>query len=125
MSHVLVGILGVLIGAFLGHRFALGRDQRKEYNALVMPVREILLKQLRVLKAGDYEHGINESHMICLQAGMSNSKFRRLEKIYTNYSDCRSKAGDTDMYHQFTKNEEYFDRFIKETEKLLKELRPK
>ena len=34
VREILWGIAGILIGGFVGHRLALGREQRKEYNDL-------------------------------------------------------------------------------------------
>ena len=35
-------LLGALIGTFLGHRFSLGRDRRKEYNHATQPMRDLV-----------------------------------------------------------------------------------
>ncbi len=37
---IFTGLLGMLIGAILGHRLAIGRDQRKEFNEATQSVRE-------------------------------------------------------------------------------------
>ena len=43
------------LGHFIGHRTAVKRDKRKEYNSLAAPIRVELLEQLDTIEAGDYE----------------------------------------------------------------------
>ena len=44
MSELLSGIMGLLLGALIGHRLALGRDKRKEFNQVVAPIYERLIQ---------------------------------------------------------------------------------
>lgn len=41
----LLNIISFLIGLFLGHWLAIGRDKRKEFNHLVEPVRELVYRK--------------------------------------------------------------------------------
>ena len=122
LSDILSGLIGVLVGALIGNRLALGRDIRKEYNLLVIPVREILIKQLSILNDGNFQHGLNESDIEKLQARLSKSEFKRIEKFYKAYDHYRSNSGTLDSYGNFTKNDEYFKKFIVQTTLFLNKL---
>ncbi|BBM64924.1 TPA: hypothetical protein P0E26_005029 [Vibrio harveyi] len=119
---IFTGVFGVLVGGLLGHRFALGRDKRKEYNEVIIPVREALIDQLYKLNDDIFDSGIDETHLLRLQANLNVQKFKRIETQYDNYQELRDKAGERDMYGQFTKNDEYFELYKKSAETLLNEL---
>lgn len=42
----LISLLTFFIGLFVGNRFALGRDKRKEFNYAVIPIRAWLISEL-------------------------------------------------------------------------------
>src|SRR5690554_7826198 len=44
------GILGVCVGLFFGHRLALGRDKRKEFNEATEPLRDKLRGHIQSLE---------------------------------------------------------------------------
>lgn len=46
MDPILSGLLGVLVGAILGHRLSLGRDRRKEFNQATELLRKNSIIQL-------------------------------------------------------------------------------
>jgi hypothetical protein len=41
-----ISIISFLFGALAGHRFALWRDRRNEFNKIIIPLREALFNQL-------------------------------------------------------------------------------
>lgn len=125
LSEILSGLIGVLVGALIGNRLALGRDKRKEYNLIVIPVREVLIKQLSMLNDGNFQHGLNESDIEKLQARSSNSEFKRIKKIYKTYDYYRSNSGTYDSYGNFTKDDEYFKKFTDQTTLFLNKLKLK
>lgn len=47
LNGAVVGLVTFLFGLLMGHRFALGRDKRKEWNDVVDRLREPLFKSLR------------------------------------------------------------------------------
>jgi hypothetical protein len=45
LNSALFGGAGFFLGLYIGHRLALGRDRRNEYNEIIEPLRERLVKQ--------------------------------------------------------------------------------
>ena len=87
MLATITGLLGVFVGAIIGNRLAIGRDKRKEFNALADPIRlklnaqienngkafsaskedlTILKDHISFLKKGKYEKAKNE-YLACLR----------------------------------------------------------
>ena len=42
-QSVIVGLITFFLGLILGHRLTLGRDKRKEFNVIVIPIRGYLM----------------------------------------------------------------------------------
>ncbi|WP_219622640.1 hypothetical protein, partial [Vibrio parahaemolyticus] len=72
MDNLLIGIVCGLIGYLIGHRFALGRDLRKEHNDLVIPIREKLLKELDQLNSGTFGNSLSSDDLFSLVARLPN-----------------------------------------------------
>jgi hypothetical protein len=51
-NGAIVGLATFSVGLFWGNQQAIGRDKRKEFNDVALPVREQLLKQLQVNAQG-------------------------------------------------------------------------
>ncbi|MDW1738879.1 MULTISPECIES: hypothetical protein [unclassified Vibrio] len=87
MSQVLTaissGLIGVLVGGLLSHRFNLWRDTRKEYNNVVIPVKHNISKALH--KPHNVYLDINAIHG--LQCIISN---RQYEKVSTQVEVYKS-----------------------------------
>lgn len=120
MYPILSGILGVLIGGFVGHRFALGRDKRKEFNDCISPLREKLIHQMAKLSSQGYEHGIVDNEITKLEAVLGKAKTKQISLAYKKYSEARKISGDKDEFGRFTINEVGFNSFKEHTEALLK-----
>ena len=73
----MTGLLGTLIGLFLGNRLALGRDKRKEFNDIAAPLYENLERQRLTAIAGSFPAGANT---------LTKSSFINLERISGNKS---------------------------------------
>ena len=92
MDPILSGILGVLIGGFIGHRFALGRDKRKEFNDCISPLREKLIHQMATLSSRNYEHGIVDNEITKLVAVLGEAKTKQISLAYKKYSEARKTS---------------------------------
>lgn len=67
-------IITFFAGHFIGHRAAVKRDKRKEFNSLAAPIRTELLKQIETIKTGDYEEAkISRDSIFLLSDLTSNS----------------------------------------------------
>lgn len=96
MTSILTGLLGTLIGLFLGNRFALGRDRRKEFNEIVSPLFDNLEKQRLTLVNGDFPNAanhLNASSFITLIRVTPNYKRKRLNKAIDNYQKAKHSCG--------------------------------
>lgn len=122
LETLLVAIGSGLIGVFIGHRFSLGRDKRREYSQAILPIRKRIIEQLETLGSGHFDAGIQNADIVDIKASLATAKAKKVAVIYEKYAQYRSKSGSHDKYHNFTKDDEFFDKFINVTKVLLKEL---
>lgn len=47
LNHPLIPVLTFLIGTLFGHRTALGRDRRQEFNAAALPIHNWALREIQ------------------------------------------------------------------------------
>ncbi|WP_336700083.1 hypothetical protein [Pantoea dispersa] len=89
-------------GHFIGHRAAVKRDKRKEYNSLVSPVRVELLKQVNTIENNDYElPRFKRDDIIRIGDLLKNQK--KLMAAYSEFKDANSwesVMNGTDDYGQ-------------------------
>lgn len=87
-------VLTFALGHYIGHRAAINRDKRKEYNALVSPVRLELLKQIDSIKRGKfYIARFNKDQIIMISDLLTPSQSIRLLSTYDSYSYTTSYEG--------------------------------
>lgn len=86
------GVATFFVGHVIGHRSAVKRDKRKEYNSLVSPVRVELLRQVEAIKNGDYvSTKITQNEMLQIQDMFK--KPDQLIKAYQEYKYATSWEG--------------------------------
>lgn len=77
MNEILIPIYTCLIGLFIGHRFTLFRDKRKEFNEVSQPIFEELEVQFLTAKQGRYpcfSFFLSEQGLIPFKSFLSVSK---------------------------------------------------
>ncbi|MEI7407943.1 hypothetical protein [Pectobacterium aroidearum] len=88
------GVVTFSLGHFIGHRSAIKRDNRKEYNTLVTPIRVSLLKQIESIKNNNYQSvDISHDDIIKISEMMSPRKSKALLATYSKYKDATSWDG--------------------------------
>ena len=98
-DRVIFGLLGMLVGTIFGHRLAIFRDKRQEYNNCIQPVRKSLLKVLDN-PLGDKFKDVEFDDVRNI---LSNSKRKKLDKLIARYHDNSSKyLGKFDYDEQVT-----------------------
>ncbi|WP_217533003.1 hypothetical protein [Vibrio metschnikovii] len=96
MTSVLTGLLGTLIGLFLGNRFALGRDRRKEFNEISAPIYENLEKQRIIAIGGNFPgsaNDLNASSFISLIRVTPSYRVKALKHAISNYDNAKQNCG--------------------------------
>lgn len=87
-------ILAFIFGHFIGHRAAIKRDRRKEYNSLASPVRIELKKQIESIKIDDfYTVRFKEDQVLLIADMLSARKERKLISAYKKYKHATSYEG--------------------------------
>lgn len=85
-------IISFWVGHFVGHKTALSRDKRKEFNAIVSPIRVELLKQINTIKSGDYEAAHISMDSIVMIADLSSNP-NSIMDAYKNFKYANSHDG--------------------------------
>lgn len=85
MSELLFGLVGVLLGGLIGHRLAIGRDRRREYNEIVEPLRVASLKARDDIERGYSWRAFNESDIDRVRAFLPRRKKEEFERVLERY----------------------------------------
>lgn len=88
------GLITFALGLFFGNKYALGRDKRKEFNDIAVPLRGSLLKQIDSIKSGGYiDPKIGRDKILHLADMLSKRKAIKLVEAYDSYRDAISWDG--------------------------------
>lgn len=80
-------------GAYVGHRFNLFRDKRKEFNDAAAPARKILMSQLHKIESGTGVLPMLQQDMYwVIRDNTRKGKRKKLDRLWENY--CASNDGD-------------------------------
>lgn len=85
-------VITFALGHFIGHRAAVRRDKRKEFNSLAAPIRAELLKQIETLKSGGYEEAKISRDLIFLLSDLSVSP-GKITEAYKQFKFANSREG--------------------------------
>ena len=84
-------------GAYIGHRFALGRDTRKEFNAIADIVREKIRNHLRIIERGEppnYLGNVSVKEFESLLDVTVERNRSALTEAWKAYEEAQQKCGD-------------------------------
>lgn len=96
MSELLSVIFGLLVGGFIGHRLALGRDKRKEFNQVAAPVYERLIQAEEQAQNGYVWAKWNDADISRLKPHLTRSERRKLDSLIENYHEAIRLAHTTE-----------------------------
>ncbi|WP_188982298.1 hypothetical protein [Pseudomonas matsuisoli] len=92
-TEIVSGILGVLVGTFIGHRLGIHRDKRIEFNAAAAPIYERLEQQRISFEAGLYADGIRQHELATISSMLSRCDRRRLNYWFPLYEESLRTCG--------------------------------
>ena len=92
------GILGTLIGLYLGNRLALGRDKRKEFNDATLSLREKLPAHIEQLKRGSIEGPVDDRDIRQVVAKIGEDRAAKVKAKFNRYSATLQKAPDPNKW---------------------------
>lgn len=93
MNEILAGLLGMLIGGFIGHRLSLGRDRRKEHNAAVLPLKQKVLEYIDLLKKSEHLPFV-EKEIKVLRGIVSERKYDEVKRLYNEFISLIIRHGE-------------------------------
>jgi hypothetical protein len=88
MLPIFTGLLGILIGALIGHRLSLGRDKRAEFNEVSSPLYKNLEHQRLLAKKGIYPQSgglLTNYGLIEFKQHLTNRKRKMFELDFDKY----------------------------------------
>lgn len=97
-TAVIAGICCALLGAWITHRFQIGRDKILAYNKVVIPLRKILLRHQDELMQGSVQHRIMEKDIDALRVIFPEPKFNKLKLEFQSYQEKYFELITRDKY---------------------------
>lgn len=98
MEAIISGVLGVLIGGFIGHRLALGRDKRIEHNSVIRPLKQKILEHIDSLKNQQNQLYINDNDISEIRCWVSDKQFNSIKLAHESYRDLYRDSGKQNGY---------------------------
>ena len=90
-------LLTALLGLLIGNRLAIGRDRRKEFNALAEPIRILLLREKE--RPNLSRAAPNKIDLAVLRERLPFWKRRRFDRALQNYQKSKGKENlERDQY---------------------------
>lgn len=100
MEKLLIAVVSCLIGVLIGHRLALGRDRRKEYNEIVTPVKLKLLDHLDHLNDSSLRFMLSQTDIKPLRSVLKDRRYKKVNNAFCAYKSALSAHISTDDYGQ-------------------------
>ncbi|WP_412535951.1 hypothetical protein [Marinobacter sp. MIT932201] len=92
------GLVGLLVGLILGHRLALGRDKRKEFNEATSDIRKRLSAHIGYLEKGNVAGQITEQEVSNIVGVLGESRSADIRKQFDRYSATLQMCSMNDGY---------------------------
>lgn len=118
-------VLGILIGGVVGHRLALGRDKRREFNDLARDVYVDLLDAKRAAEHGSTSFRIDFRAIEAARTSLSKRKKLALSKAIRDYRNLMSKGSEHVGGGAYEFRSELYPQLIHVLERLSSLLRPR
>jgi hypothetical protein len=90
--EALFGVLGLLVGGLLGHRLAIRRDKRQEFNAVAIPVIQSLLEMEEQLGAGFLNKRLDLGSLDHVKPYLRERQRLKLQVLVADYQRSLAKA---------------------------------
>ena len=98
MTTAVVSVVTFVLGLLLGHRLAIGRDKRKEFNEAALPIRGWLIEQDNRLQDGRFDHYEGSPSPLQMDTFVSCLSARERDRfvaVLEDYREETSKGGST------------------------------
>jgi hypothetical protein len=82
--NYLIPFLTLLLGGLIGNWLALGRDKRKEHNAVVLPLKQKVLAYIDLLKVSEHL-SFSEREVKTMRGIISERKYKVIQKLYNEF----------------------------------------
>jgi len=93
-----VPFLTLFIGMFIGNRLAIGRDKRKEYNEVVLPIKQKILDHIDYLNKGNMGGYLNHSEVKSLRGLISENLYQIIKIKFDEYNNLVQKHMETNEW---------------------------
>ena len=93
--EALWGLLGLLLGGLLGHRLAIWRDKRREFNEVAAPLVQNLIEIEEQLAAEYLWKRLDMAHVGKLKPYLSDTERKKLQGLVSGFEDALITAFPT------------------------------
>lgn len=91
-SEALWGLLGLLLGCLLGHRLAIWRDKRREFNEVAAPLVQNLIEIEEQLAADYLWKSLDMAHVGKLKPYLSHTERKKLQRLISVFDNALATA---------------------------------
>lgn len=86
LSEALSGILGFLVGGLVGHRLAIRRDKRREFNEAAAPIVQQLLEIEDQVRAGYLSIDLDQDLVARIKPYLTERERKQLRALVDQYN---------------------------------------
>lgn len=95
LSELLSGLLGLLLGGLLGHRLAIWRDRRREFNEVAAPLVQNLIEIEEQLAQDYLWKRLDIKQVGKVKPYLSDAERKKLQGLINNFEDTLRTAFPT------------------------------